>query len=105
MKSFVLPSERELLDETEDVPHIPYDKDFSEAQWEPFVVLHSSGSSGFPKPIVLNNGNMATADGMRNVTRKFGSLPWVPEMAERSTRILTPSKPLAVSNHTAFSGD
>ncbi|EON98455.1 putative l-aminoadipate-semialdehyde dehydrogenase protein [Phaeoacremonium minimum UCRPA7] len=62
MTSFVLSPERELLADTADVIHIRYEKEFAEAQWDPFVVLHSSGSSGFPKPIVLKNGNMATAD-------------------------------------------
>ena len=92
MTSFVLSPERELLADTADVIHIRYEKEFAEAQWDPFVVLHSSGSSGFPKPIVLKNGNMATADGMRTVPLKYGTLPWAAEMASRGSRLLTPSK-------------
>lgn len=91
MKSFVLSPERELLADTSEVTHIPYEKEFAEAQWDPFVVLHSSGSSGFPKPIVLRNGNMSTADGMRTISRKYGTLPWAAEMATRGSRLLTPS--------------
>lgn len=93
MKIFVLPEEKELLlNESVDVPHTPYEKDFAQAQWEPLVVLHTSGSSGFPKPIVLRNGLMAVADGFRSLPTKYGTLPWVAEMAKRANRLLVPSE-------------
>ncbi|KAB5511705.1 hypothetical protein GE09DRAFT_1180021 [Coniochaeta sp. 2T2.1] len=38
------------------VPHFPYNKTFEEAEWDPFVVQHTSGSTGFPKPVVVRQG-------------------------------------------------
>lgn len=38
------------------VPHFDYDKTFEEAQNDPLVVLHTSGTSGTPKPFVWTHG-------------------------------------------------
>ena len=51
----------DLLNE-EPVPAYPYNKTFEEARQEPLVVLHTSGSTGLPKPIVIKHGLMATID-------------------------------------------
>ena len=40
----------------------PYTKSFAEARLDPFVVLHTSGSTGFPKPVILTHGTMASHD-------------------------------------------
>jgi thioester reductase-like protein len=40
----------------------PYTKTFAEARSEPFVVLHTSGSTGMPKPIVQTHGTLAPLD-------------------------------------------
>jgi acyl-coenzyme A synthetase/AMP-(fatty) acid ligase len=37
----------------EQAPHFPYEKTFDQAEWEPFCVLHTSGSTGLPKPITV----------------------------------------------------
>lgn len=50
------------------VPHFPYDKTFDEAEWDPFVVLHTSGSTGLPKPIIVRQG-------MWNINDAFHDLP------------------------------
>lgn len=44
---------------TEQVAHFPYDKTFEEAEWEPFVVMHTSGSTGFPKPVVARTASIS----------------------------------------------
>ncbi|KAL6154329.1 putative NRPS-like protein biosynthetic cluster [Exserohilum turcicum] len=36
------------------VPEVPYNRPFQKGKLEPFVVLHTSGSTGFPKPIVAS---------------------------------------------------
>jgi len=44
MKAAVVgPVERWL---SEEMPHFPYNKTFGEAEWNPLVVLHTSGSVG-----------------------------------------------------------
>lgn len=57
----------ELLDllEPEAVPNYSYDKTFAEGRQEPFVVLHTSGSTGLPKPVIVPHGNLATLDAHR----------------------------------------
>ncbi|KAL8965284.1 MAG: hypothetical protein Q9183_003931, partial [Haloplaca sp. 2 TL-2023] len=40
----------------------PYNTTFSEGRHKPLVTLHTSGSSGIPKPIVLNHGTLSAVD-------------------------------------------
>ncbi|KAL8788720.1 MAG: hypothetical protein Q9213_001534 [Squamulea squamosa] len=53
-----------LVDASE---HYPYDKDYATARWDPMVVLHSSGSTGIPKPVVMNHATYAVIDNDRNL--------------------------------------
>lgn len=39
-----------------------YKKTFEEAAHDPFIIVHTSGSTGLPKPIILHHGGVATAD-------------------------------------------
>ncbi|KAL9120029.1 MAG: hypothetical protein Q9187_003419 [Circinaria calcarea] len=48
-----IPSLRELLDKN--YPHFPFDKTFQAARLEPLVVVHTSGSTGFPKPLIYTH--------------------------------------------------
>lgn len=52
------PSVEELLDNS--YPHYPFNKTFAQARKEPLVVLHTSGTTGFPKPIVWNHDWVAS---------------------------------------------
>jgi acyl-coenzyme A synthetase/AMP-(fatty) acid ligase len=58
-----VPSLESLL-ATDPVPPYPYTKAFEEGRLEPFVALHTSGSTGFPKPIILTHGTIAPHDTM-----------------------------------------
>lgn len=49
------------------VPHFPYDKTFDEAEWDPFLVLHTSGSTGLPKPIVVRQGMWNINDALHDL--------------------------------------
>ncbi|RYP43738.1 hypothetical protein DL768_009730 [Monosporascus sp. mg162] len=67
-----------LLDAT-DVPYYPYEKTFEEAATEPFCVLHTSGTTGLPKPIFWNHGLLSTLDAVRllpPVDGDNGLKPW-----------------------------
>ncbi|KAH6614388.1 hypothetical protein B0J18DRAFT_299914 [Chaetomium sp. MPI-SDFR-AT-0129] len=74
----------------EPVEPFPYNKTFDEAEWEPFVVLHTSGSTGFPKPVVARHGMLAIGDKFHNLDGKNGVRYWLNEMARRSKRLLYP---------------
>lgn len=47
--------------------HYLYDKKYDAVKWDPILVLHSSGSTGPPKPIVMNHATFAVGDNDRNL--------------------------------------
>ncbi|KAI0144537.1 hypothetical protein GGR57DRAFT_325304 [Xylariaceae sp. FL1272] len=51
-----------LFEGGKEVPPYPYTKTFAEARLDPFVLLHTSGSTGMPKPITLTHGTVAPMD-------------------------------------------
>ena len=61
MQSLNVPSLQSLL-KSGDTPVYPYTKTFAQAKNEPFVALHTSGSTGLPKPVILNHGTMTHHD-------------------------------------------
>ncbi|KAK8872376.1 nonribosomal peptide synthetase [Apiospora arundinis] len=66
MKAIEVASLDAWLDE-KPVPHYPFDKTFEEAEWDPMWVLHTSGSTGLPKPIANKHGMFATLDAWMDV--------------------------------------
>lgn len=60
-----IPSFQEML-ESNPEPY-PYEKSFEEARGDPIVVLHSSGSTGLPKPIIWTHGTLAAHDNDHNL--------------------------------------
>ncbi|PYH88724.1 acetyl-CoA synthetase-like protein [Aspergillus ellipticus CBS 707.79] len=56
----------------------PYTKTFEEAEWDPYVVLHTSGSTGLPKPIVIRQGMLALNDLHRTIPARDGNRTWLP---------------------------
>ncbi|KAJ5430722.1 Male sterility NAD-binding [Penicillium cf. griseofulvum] len=75
MKVIQIPETDELLN-PEPVPDYPYNKTFQEAASDPFCVLHTSGSTGLPKPIVWKNSLLATLDATRLLPESDGRPPW-----------------------------
>ncbi|KAI1754102.1 hypothetical protein F4782DRAFT_495129 [Xylaria castorea] len=53
----------------------PYTKTFSEAKSEPFVVLHTSGSTGLPKPIIQTHGTVAALSAFSNIEDNQSTFP------------------------------
>ncbi|KAF2012923.1 acetyl-CoA synthetase-like protein [Aaosphaeria arxii CBS 175.79] len=50
-----------------DTPHYPFTKSYEEAKWDPILILHSSGSTGPPRPIYMNHNTFAVGDNDRNL--------------------------------------
>lgn len=52
--------------------HFAWDKEYDAVRWDPILILHSSGSTGAPKPIVMNHATFAVGDHDRNLPRVLG---------------------------------
>ncbi|KAG6009329.1 putative NRPS-like protein biosynthetic cluster [Claviceps maximensis] len=76
MSCWQVPPEAEWL-HAENKP-FPYEKTFEEARFDPIAVLHTSGSTGIPKAVVLRLGAMAIADDYRVNLKSFcgGEFIW-----------------------------
>ena len=61
MKHVIAPELSELLAETT-IRHFPFTKTFPEAQHDPFLILHTSGSTGLPKPVTFTHAVVAAQD-------------------------------------------
>ncbi|KAM3499606.1 hypothetical protein MY10362_007154 [Beauveria mimosiformis] len=73
-----LPTLDDLLDAAGTTAY-PYTKTFAEATTDPFCFLHTSGSTGVPKPIPWSNGLIGTMDAIRLLPRvdgDHGLQPW-----------------------------
>lgn len=66
IKVLVVPELDELLrGDGEAVCSYPFHKTFEEAKFDPVIVLHTSGTTGLPKPIELKHGGLVTVDAHR----------------------------------------
>ncbi|KAF7898165.1 hypothetical protein EAF00_004611 [Botryotinia globosa] len=45
-----------------DIPHYKYDATFEEARFQPLAAMHTSGTTGTPKPIVIPQGVITSLD-------------------------------------------
>ncbi|KAK2612056.1 hypothetical protein QQS21_001905 [Conoideocrella luteorostrata] len=77
MKVIEIPETAELLS-AEPVPAYLYTKTFEDAANDPFCVLHTSGSTGLPKPIFWKNSMLSTLDAYRLLPKSesAGRPPW-----------------------------
>ena len=66
----------DFLQEKE-VPIYPFNKTFEEARNDPALILHSSGSTGPPKPIVLKHGSLCSIDANHLLPTLPGSTPFM----------------------------
>ena len=62
MKRFEIPSLEELLEPENKPESFPFNKTYEEAKNDPLCVLHTSGSTGMPKPIIMPHSYPAAAD-------------------------------------------
>ncbi|KAF2154527.1 hypothetical protein K461DRAFT_310975 [Myriangium duriaei CBS 260.36] len=87
MKVLQLPEVEDLL-AVDHSDYFPYTKTFEEAAHEPFCMLHTSGTTGVPKPISWSNGLIGTMDAVRLLPPTEGDdglAPWTSMWQECST--------------------
>jgi acyl-CoA synthetase (AMP-forming)/AMP-acid ligase II len=75
MRTAIVPELADMLEGTEPVAVYPYTKTFEEACMDPCLVLHTTGSTGLPKPIVWKNANLASYEAWRTVPAVDGYVP------------------------------
>ncbi|KAI1213858.1 acetyl-CoA synthetase-like protein [Annulohypoxylon truncatum] len=89
MESMVVSPEKEWYT-GEGSTQIDYERSVEKGQWDPFVVLHTSGSSGFPKPIVSKQGWLTTMDSFNKVPPQDGVRMWTTELVSIAKRHIIP---------------
>lgn len=75
LKLLTIDSLSNILEDSQ-TAHYPYDKTFEAAASEPYVVLHSSGSTANPKPIYWKHSTVSTLDATRLLPEWQGYRPW-----------------------------
>lgn len=73
-----IPETDHLLD-AESTQSFPYDKIFDDVIQDPFCLLHTSGSTGLPKPVSWSHGLVGTMDAVRLLPPTEGDdglAPW-----------------------------
>jgi acyl-coenzyme A synthetase/AMP-(fatty) acid ligase len=53
-------------------PHYPYKKSYEAAKWDTILILHSSGSTGPPRPIYMNHATFSVGDNDRKLPTVLG---------------------------------
>ena len=91
MRSSIVPELEALLDAAP-VETYPYTKSFEEAQMDPCLVLHTTGSTGLPKAITWKVGILSTYEAWRTTPHVDGYVPTT-EIYQQSKRAYT-SMPL-----------
>lgn len=86
METFVVPSADEWL--SSGAPAFPYTRSPEKTRWDPAVVLHTSGSTGMPKPVIFRQGGFLSIDQHRNLPPRDGAQNMWDEFAARSSRLL-----------------
>ncbi|KAI1432912.1 hypothetical protein GGR50DRAFT_696631 [Xylaria sp. CBS 124048] len=73
-----------------EVEDIPFTQTFEEAEMEPLCVLHTSGSTGIPTPIVTRHGMLANGDRYQGKVDSKGRKNWLHSLSDGVTRNLIP---------------
>ncbi|KAK8119240.1 uncharacterized protein PG998_003866 [Apiospora kogelbergensis] len=91
MRTITVPDLGTFLDGSPVEPY-PYTKTFEEARHDPCVVLHTTGSTGAPKPVVWKNGMLSTYEAWRTVPAVDGYVP--PQEVYQTARRVYTSLPM-----------
>lgn len=83
MKIIVAPELSELLDPQGPEPRAyPYTKTWDEIKHEPMAILHTSGSTGMPKPVYVSHGYTANGGEQRYIPDYLGRKGLISDLAK-----------------------
>ena len=91
MKVLTIPSFEHWLEIKS--PHYPYTKSYEEAKFDPICVLHSSGTTGFPKPIVWYNASLNRRDSFQILSHETSNGQVLVSDRVKGSRLLSPLPP------------
>ncbi|KAJ5130112.1 uncharacterized protein N7515_006151 [Penicillium bovifimosum] len=74
---FQLPSVETIFSDESGLRHYPYSKSYAEAEDDTICIIHSSGTTGLPKPVHLTNGFMMTFEASAHLAVPEGRQPAV----------------------------
>lgn len=80
--------------------HYAFNKTFEEAASYPFVIFHTSGSTGLPKAVFCKHGWAACSDAQQDMPDFNGYSPIIPSMANKRIYAMLP--PFHVSLLTPY---
>lgn len=74
MKQIPTPAVEYFFQDLDQVKHVPFTRTWEKAKNSPFCVLHTSGSTGIPKPVFITYGTFACNDAHQLIP-KLGGKP------------------------------
>lgn len=83
------------------IEHYAYNKTFEGAALDPFIIVHTSGSTGLPKPIILYHGGVATIDAQHRISALDGYDSQI-KVSEAPIRVCTGLPPFHVRLRSSY---
>ncbi|KAM0512849.1 hypothetical protein ACHAPE_008482 [Trichoderma viride] len=83
-----VPSAKEWLEATP--KPFPYNYSAYETRSHPWIALHTSGSTGIPKPMLISQANLQLLGKFRGISDQHGNTSLYNAWASRSTRVFNP---------------
>ncbi|KAM5346106.1 hypothetical protein ACJ41O_009111 [Fusarium nematophilum] len=90
MRHVVVPEQNDWLDATEDVEIYKFNKAYDHARLEPLTIIHTSGSTGFPKPIFIPQGFACVAEALIKASPEDGIKSIWQVIRDAPGRVFTP---------------
>ncbi|KAJ5406907.1 hypothetical protein N7465_008191 [Penicillium sp. CMV-2018d] len=72
---FQIPTMKEILSDESGLHHYSYTKSYVDAENDTTCIIHSSGTTGMPKPVYLTNGFFMTIDSLSHLATPAGRQP------------------------------
>ncbi|KAJ5774573.1 hypothetical protein N7457_009469, partial [Penicillium paradoxum] len=69
---FLIPTIEIIFDDERGLCHYPYSKSYTDAENDTVCIIHSSGTTGMPKPVYLTNGFFMTLEASAHLPKPEG---------------------------------